>query len=159
MIDHWWQTESGWPMAANCIGIEPLPVKAGSPSKPVPGYDIRILDEGGTELDAGREGAVAVRLPLPPGTLSTLWRADDRFVDSYMSRIPGYYTTGDGGYFDEDGYLFVMGRVDDVINVAGHRLSTGAIEEVLASHADVAECAVIGVPDDFEARCHSGSSS
>jgi propionyl-CoA synthetase len=156
VIDHWWQTESGWPMAANCIGIEPLPVKAGSPSKPVPGYDIRILDEGGTELDAGREGAVAVRLPLPPGTLSTLWRADDRFVDSYMSRIPGYYTTGDGGYFDEDGYLFVMGRVDDVINVAGHRLSTGAIEEVLASHADVAECAVIGVPDDLRGQVPLG---
>jgi propionyl-CoA synthetase len=156
VIDHWWQTESGWPMAANCIGIEPLPVKAGSPSKPVPGYDIRILDEGGTELDANREGAVAVRLPLPPGTLSTLWRADDRFVDSYMSRIPGYYTTGDGGYFDEDGYLFVMGRVDDVINVAGHRLSTGAIEEVLASHADVAECAVIGVPDDLRGQVPLG---
>ena len=156
VIDHWWQTESGWPMAANCIGIEPLPVKAGSPSKPVPGYDIRILDEGGTETDAGREGAVAVRLPLPPGTLSTLWRADDRFVDSYMSRIPGYYTTGDGGYFDEDGYLFVMGRVDDVINVAGHRLSTGAIEEVLASHADVAECAVIGVPDDLRGQVPFG---
>jgi propionyl-CoA synthetase len=143
-------------MAANCIGIEPLPVKAGSPSKPVPGYDIRILDEGGTETDAGREGAVAVRLPLPPGTLSTLWRADDRFVDSYMSRIPGYYTTGDGGYFDEDGYLFVMGRVDDVINVAGHRLSTGAIEEVLASHADVAECAVIGVPDELRGQVPLG---
>ena len=156
VIDHWWQTESGWPMAANCIGIEPLPVKAGSPSKPVPGYDIRILDEGGAELDAYREGAVAVRLPLPPGTLSTLWRADDRFVDSYMSRMPGYYTTGDGGYFDEDGYLFVMGRVDDVINVAGHRLSTGAIEEVLASHADVAECAVIGVPDDLRGQVPLG---
>jgi propionyl-CoA synthetase len=156
VIDHWWQTESGWPMAANCIGIEPLPVKAGSPSKPVPGYDIRILDEGGTELDADREGAVAVRLPLPPGTLSTLWRADDRFVDSYMSRIPGYYTTGDGGHFDEDGYLFVMGRVDDVINVAGHRLSTGAIEEVLASHSDVAECAVIGVPDDLRGQVPLG---
>jgi propionyl-CoA synthetase len=156
VIDHWWQTESGWPMAANCTGIERLPVKAGSPSKPVPGYDIRILDEGGTELDADREGAVAVRLPLPPGTLSTLWRADDRFVDSYMSRIPGYYTTGDGGYFDEDGYLFVMGRVDDVINVAGHRLSTGAIEEVLASHSDVAECAVIGVPDDLRGQVPLG---
>jgi propionyl-CoA synthetase len=156
VIDHWWQTESGWPMAANCMGIEPLPVKAGSPSKPVPGYDIRILDEGGTELDADREGAVAVRLPLPPGTLSTLWRADDRFVDSYMSRMPGYYTTGDGGHFDEDGYLFVMGRVDDVINVAGHRLSTGAIEEVLASHAAVAECAVIGVPDDLRGQVPLG---
>ncbi|HEY7003704.1 MAG TPA: propionyl-CoA synthetase [Gaiellaceae bacterium] len=156
VIDHWWQTESGWPMAANCLGIEPLPVKAGSPSKPVPGYDIRILDEDGTDVDAGREGAVAVRLPLPPGTLATLWRADDRFVDSYMARIPGYYTTGDGGHFDEDGYLFVMGRVDDVINVAGHRLSTGAIEEVLASHGDVAECAVIGVADDLRGQVPLG---
>jgi propionyl-CoA synthetase len=156
VIDHWWQTESGWPMAANCLGIEPLPVKAGSPSKPVPGFDIRILDEAGGELDAGQEGAVAVRLPLPPGTLATLWRADDRFVDSYMSRVPGFYTTGDGGYFDEEGYLFVMGRVDDVINVAGHRLSAGGIEEVLASHADVAECAVIGVPDDLRGQVPLG---
>jgi propionyl-CoA synthetase len=156
VIDHWWQTESGWPMAANCLGIEPLPVKAGSPSKPVPGYDIRILDEAGGELDADQEGAVAVRLPLPPGTLSTLWRADERFVDSYMSRIPGFYTTGDGGYFDEEGYLFVMGRVDDVINVAGHRLSAGGIEEVLASHADVAECAVIGIPNDLRGQVPLG---
>jgi len=156
VIDHWWQTESGWPMAANCMGIEPLPVKAGSPSKPVPGYDIRILDEGGTELDADREGAVAVRLPLPPGTLATLWRADERFVDSYMSRVPGFYTTGDGGHFDDEGYLFVMGRVDDVINVAGHRLSAGGIEEVLASHPDVAECAVIGVSDDLRGQVPLG---
>jgi len=156
VIDHWWQTESGWPMAANCLGIEPLPVKAGSPSKPVPGYDIRILDEGGTELDADREGAVAVRLPLPPGTLATLWRADERFVDSYMSRVPGFYTTGDGGHFDDEGYLFVMGRVDDVINVAGHRLSAGGIEEVLASHPDVAECAVIGVSDDLRGQVPLG---
>jgi propionyl-CoA synthetase len=156
VIDHWWQTESGWPMAANCLGIEPLPVKAGSPSKPVPGYDIRILDEGGGELEADQEGAVAVRLPLPPGTLATLWRADERFVDSYMSRVPGFYTTGDGGHFDDEGYLFVMGRVDDVINVAGHRLSAGGIEEVLASHADVAECAVIGVPDDLRGQVPLG---
>jgi propionyl-CoA synthetase len=156
VIDHWWQTETGWPMAANCMGIEPLTVKAGSPSKPVPGYDIRIVDESGNELGAGGEGAVAVRLPLPPGTLSTLWRADERFVDSYFSRLPGFYTTGDGGYFDEDGYLFVMGRVDDVINVAGHRLSTGAIEEVLASHDAVAECAVIGAPDDLRGQVPLG---
>jgi propionyl-CoA synthetase len=156
VIDHWWQTESGWPMAANCLGIEPLPVKAGSPSKPVPGYDIRILDEGGGELEADQEGAVAVRLPLPPGTLATLWHADERFVDSYMSRVPGFYTTGDGGHFDDEGYLFVMGRVDDVINVAGHRLSAGGIEEVLASHADVAECAVIGVPDDLRGQVPLG---
>jgi propionyl-CoA synthetase len=156
VIDHWWQTESGWPMAANCMGIEPLPVKAGSPSKPVPGYDIRILDQAGCEVGADEEGAVAVLLPLPPGTLTTLWRADERFVESYMSATSGYYTTGDGGHFDEDGYLFVMGRVDDVINVAGHRLSTGAIEEVLASHADVAECAVIGAPDDLRGQVPFG---
>jgi propionyl-CoA synthetase len=156
VIDHWWQTESGWPMAANCIGIEPLPVKAGSPSKPVPGYDIRILDQAGCEVGADQEGAVAVLLPLPPGTLTTLWGADERFVESYMSGTSGYYTTGDGGHFDEDGYLFVMGRVDDVINVAGHRLSTGAIEEVLASHADVAECAVIGAPDDLRGQVPLG---
>ena len=156
VIDHWWQTESGWPMAANCLGIEALPVKAGSPSKPVPGYDIRILDEAGGELGAGHEGSVAVRLPLPPGALATLWRADDRFVDSYMTRVPGFYTTGDGGHCDEDGYLFVMGRVDDVINVAGHRLSAGGIEEVLASHPDVAECAVIGVPDDLRGQVPVG---
>jgi propionyl-CoA synthetase len=156
VIDHWWQTESGWPMAANCMGIEPLPVKPGSPSKPVHGYDIQIVDEAGKRLAAGEEGAVAVQAPLPPGTLSTLWRADDRFVESYFSRLPGYYTTGDGGFFDEDGYLFVMGRVDDVINVAGHRLSTGAIEEVLAAHTDVAECAVIGVPDDLRGQVPLG---
>ncbi len=143
-------------MAANCMGIEPLAVKAGSPSKPVPGYDIRIVDQAGEQLGADEEGAVAVKLPLPPGTLMTLWRADERFVDSYLERLPGYYTTGDGGYFDEDGYLFVMGRVDDVINVAGHRLSTGAIEEVLASHADVAECAVIGVPDELRGQVPLG---
>ena len=156
VIDHWWQTESGWPMAANCMGIERLPVKAGSPSKPVPGYDIRILDQAGCEVGAEEEGAVAVLLPLPPGTLTTLWRADERFAESYMSGTSGYYTTGDGGHFDEDGYLFVMGRVDDVINVAGHRLSTGAIEEVLASHADVAECAVIGAPDDLRGQVPFG---
>jgi propionyl-CoA synthetase len=156
VIDHWWQTESGWPMAANCLGIEQLPVKAGSPSKPVPGYDIRILDEAGREVGAGQEGAVAVRLPMPPGTLATLWRADERFVDSYMSRVPGFYTTGDGGHFDDEGYLFVMGRVDDVINVAGHRLSAGGIEEVLASHADVAECAVIGIPDELRGQVPLG---
>ena len=156
VIDHWWQTESGWPMAANCMGIEPLPVKPGSPSRPVPGYDIRILDESGEPLGAGEEGAVSVRLPLPPGTLTTLWRADDRFVDSYMTAQPCYYATGDGGHLDEDGYLFVMGRVDDVINVAGHRLSTGLIEEVLAGHPDVAECAVIGIPDDLRGQVPLG---
>jgi propionyl-CoA synthetase len=156
VIDHWWQTESGWPMAANCMGIEPLPVKPGSPTRPVPGFDVRILREGGEPCGPNEEGAVAVRLPLPPGTLTTLWRADDRFVESYMTALPGHYVTGDGGHFDEDGYLFVMGRVDDVINVAGHRLSTGAIEEVLASHPDVAECAVIGIPDDLRGQVPLG---
>jgi propionyl-CoA synthetase len=156
VIDHWWQTESGWPMAANCLGIEPLPVKPGSPSRPVPGYDVRILGESGDPLGAGEEGAVSVRLPLPPGTLSTLWRADERFVESYLSTFPGYYATGDGGFIDDDGYLFVMGRVDDVINVAGHRLTTGAIEEVLASHQDVAECAVIGIPDELRGQVPLG---
>jgi propionyl-CoA synthetase len=156
VIDHWWQTESGWPMAANCMGIEPLPVKPGSPTRPVPGFDVRILRESGEPCEPNEEGAVAVRLPLPPGTLTTLWRADDRFVESYMTALPGHYVTGDGGHFDEDGYLFVMGRVDDVINVAGHRLSTGAIEEVLASHPDVAECAVIGIPDDLRSQVPLG---
>jgi propionyl-CoA synthetase len=156
VVDHWWQTESGWPMAANCMGIEALPVKPGSPTKPVPGYDVKILSESGEPRGSNEEGAVAVRLPLPPGTLATLWQADDRFVESYMSAFPGYYTTGDGGYVDDDGYLFVMGRVDDVINVAGHRLSTGALEEVVASHADVAECAVIGVPDELKGQVPFG---
>ena len=156
VIDHWWQTESGWPMAANCMGIEPLPVKPGSPSRPVPGYDVRILGESGEPVSAEQEGAVAVRLPLPPGALSTLWRADERFVESYLSAFPGYYATGDGGYIDDDGYLFVMGRVDDVINVAGHRLTTGAIEEVLAGHPDVAECAVIGIPDELRGQVPLG---
>jgi propionyl-CoA synthetase len=156
VIDHWWQTESGWPMAANCMGIEPLPTKPGSPTRPVPGYDVRILAEHGEPLGPNEEGAVAVRLPLPPGTLTTLWQADERFVESYMTAFPGYYTTGDGGYVDQEGYLFVMGRVDDVINVAGHRLSTGAIEEVVASHTDVAECAVIGVPDELRGQVPFG---
>ena len=156
VIDHWWQTESGWPMAANCMGIEALPLKPGSPTRPVPGFDVRVLRESGEPCEPNEEGAVAVRLPLPPGTLTTLWRADDRFVESYMTALPGHYVTGDGGHFDEDGYLFVMGRVDDVINVAGHRLSTGAIEEVLASHPDVAECAVIGVHDDLRGQVPLG---
>jgi propionyl-CoA synthetase len=156
VIDHWWQTETGWPIAANCIGIEPLPIKAGSPTKPVPGYDVRILDEAGGECAPGAEGAVTVRSPLPPGTLTTLWRDDNRFESSYFGRYPGSYLTGDGGFIDEDGYLFVMGRVDDVINVAGHRLSTGAMEQVIATHADVAECAVIGVADDLRGQVPVG---
>ncbi|MEV4840031.1 propionyl-CoA synthetase [Nonomuraea sp. NPDC049486] len=156
VIDHWWQTETGWPMAANCVGIEELPVKPGSPTKPVPGWDMRILDDDGNECPPGVEGAVTVRLPLPPGCLPTLYRDDDRFTEAYLSRYPGHYLTGDGGRIDEDGYLFVMGRIDDVINVAGHRLSTGAIEEVLADHPDVAESAVIGVTDELKGQLPVG---
>jgi len=156
VIDHMWQTETGWPMIANCLGIEPLPIKAGSATKPVPGWDVRVLDEYGTEVPRNTEGAVVVRLPLPPGALLTLWNDDERFVSSYMSRHAGYYLTGDGGYIDEDGYVFVMGRVDDVINVAGHRLSTGAMEEVLAAHPDVAECTVIGAADELKGQVPFG---
>jgi propionyl-CoA synthetase len=152
VVDHWWQTETGWPIVANCMGIEPQPIKAGSPTKAVPGYDVRILGPDGAEVPAGQEGAVTIRLPLPPGTLPTLWNDDDRYVSSYLSRYEGSYLTGDGGFVDEDGYLYVMGRVDDVINVAGHRLSTGAMEEVVSSHHDVAECAVVGVADDMKGQ-------
>ncbi len=150
VIDHWWQTETGWAICANPLGIEPLPVKPGSPSVPMPGYDVRIFDDAGRELPPGELGAIVVRLPLPPGTLPTLWNADERYVEAYLSRYPGWYLTGDAGYKDEDGYLFIMTRIDDVINVAGHRLSTGAMEEVLAAHPDVAECAVIGVADELK---------
>jgi propionyl-CoA synthetase len=156
VIDHWWQTETGWPIAANCLGIGSLPVKPGSPTKPVPGYDVRILRADGGSCAPGEEGAVAIRLPLPPGTLPTLWGDDARFVSSYLDRFPGHYATGDGGFFDDDGYLFVMGRIDDVINVAGHRLSTGSMEAVLATHPAVAECAVIGVGDDLKGQVPFG---
>jgi propionyl-CoA synthetase len=156
VIDHWWQTETGWAIAANCVGLGSLPLKAGSPTKPVAGYDVHVLDGEGRDCPPGREGAVAIKLPLPPGTLPTLWHDDERFVRSYMRRYPGYYLTGDGGYLDEDGYLFVMGRIDDVINVAGHRLSTGAMEEVVSSHPDVAECAVIGVADELKGQLPLG---
>jgi propionyl-CoA synthetase len=156
VIDHWWQTETGWAIAANCWGIERLPVKAGSPTKAVPGYDVRVLDEGGREQKPGEIGSIVVKLPLPPGTLPTLWQADQRYVDAYLARYPGYYLTGDAGYQDEDGYLFIMSRIDDVINVAGHRLSTGAMEEVLASHPDVAECAVFGVADQLKGELPLG---
>jgi propionyl-CoA synthetase len=157
VVDHWWQTETGWPIAANCLGIEPLPVKPGSPTKPVPGYRVKILDPAsGAEVAATTEGAVAIELPLPPGCLPTLWRDDERFVASYLSTFPGHYVTGDGGFLDDDGYLFVMGRIDDVINVAGHRLSTGAMEEVIATHPDVAECAVIGAADDMKGQVPVG---
>jgi len=156
VIDHWWQTETGWPIAANCLGIEAVPVKPGSPTKAVPGYDVRVLRESGEDAEPNETGTIAIRLPLPPGTLPTLWNDDERYVDSYLSMFPGHYVTGDGGHLDEDGYLFVMGRIDDVINVAGHRLSTGSMEEVLATHADVAECAVIGVPDELRGEVPLG---
>ncbi|OYV60835.1 MAG: acyl-CoA synthetase [Actinobacteria bacterium 21-73-9] len=152
MIDHWWQTETGWPIVANLMGMDPMAIKAGSPTVPVPGYDVRVLDATGQEVPAGTEGAIMIRTPLPPGTLMTLWGNDDNFVQTYLSRVPGYYLTGDGGHFDDDGYLFVMGRVDDVINVAGHRLSTGEMEEIIAGHPDVAECAVIGVVDEIKGQ-------
>ncbi|AXQ92547.1 propionyl-CoA synthetase [Cereibacter azotoformans] len=156
VIDHWWQTESGWAIAANPMGIQPLPVKVGSPSVPMPGYDVRVLDEGGHQLPPGQLGAIAIKLPLPPGTLPGLWNAQDRFVKSYLTHFPGYYETGDAGYLDEDGYVYIMARTDDVINVAGHRLSTGAMEEVLSSHNDVAECAVIGVSDELKGQAPLG---
>ncbi|MFD2174469.1 propionyl-CoA synthetase [Rhodobacter lacus] len=156
VIDHWWQTETGWAIAGNPLGIELLPVKVGSPTKAMPGYDVQVLDEGGHPVPAGTLGSIAIKLPLPPGTLPTLWNAEDRFVKSYLSHFPGYYETGDAGYLDEDGYVYIMARTDDVINVAGHRLSTGAMEEVLASHPDVAECAVIGVADELKGQLPMG---
>ena len=156
VIDHWWQTETGWAIAGNPLGIEELPVKIGSPSVPMPGYDVKVLDEGGHPVKSGDLGAIAVKLPLPPGTLPGLWNAEDRFRKSYLNQFPGYYETGDAGYIDEDGYLYIMARTDDVINVAGHRLSTGAMEEVLAGHDDVAECAVIGVADQLKGQMPLG---
>jgi propionyl-CoA synthetase len=156
VIDHWWQTETGWAIAANPMGIEPLPVKIGSPTVAMPGYDVQVLDEGGHPVSPGTLGAIAVKLPLPPGTLPTLWNAEERFRKSYLGHFPGYYETGDAGYVDADGYLYIMARTDDVINVAGHRLSTGAMEEVLASHPDVAECAVIGVADSLKGQSPLG---
>jgi propionyl-CoA synthetase len=156
VIDHWWQTESGWAMAANPMGIEPMPVKAGSPTVPVPGYDIRVLDDEGGEVPRGDSGNIVVKLPLPPGTLPTLWGNQQRFFDTYLSRFPGYYLTGDAGVLDEQDYLWVMSRIDDVINVAGHRLSTGALEEALATNPLVAECAVIGVEDKLKGEMPLG---
>jgi len=156
VIDHWWQTETGWAIAADLMGLEPLPTKAGSPTMPVPGFDVCIVDESGQEVPPGATGEIAVRLPLPPGCLVTLWNNDAGFVASYLDTYPGYYRTSDGGFRDEDGYLYVMGRTDDVINVAGHRLSTGEMEEVLASHPDVAECAVIGVRDTLKGQVPRG---
>jgi propionyl-CoA synthetase len=156
VIDHWWQTETGWPICANPLGLEPMPVKPGSPTRPMPGWDVRVLGPDGREMPRGEIGALACRLPMPPGAAPTLWRADARFRSAYLEDYPGFYKTGDAGLVDEDGYVFVMSRVDDVINVAGHRLSTGQIEEVLAGHPDVAECAVIGVADDLKGKVPLG---
>jgi propionyl-CoA synthetase len=156
VIDHWWQTETGWPIAANCLGIERLPVIPGSPTRAVPGWDVRVVDSGGEELPSGEIGALVVKLPMPPGSSPTLWNADERFREVYLTAFPGYYQTADAGYVDEHGYLFVMSRTDDIINVAGHRLSTGAIEEVLAAHPDVAEAAVIGVADELKGQLPVG---
>ena len=156
VIDHWWQTETGWTIAGNPMGIEALPVKIGSPSVPMPGYEVHILDEAGHQMPDGELGAIAVKLPLPPGTLPTLWNAEARYRKSYLDHFPGYYETGDAGMKDADGYLWIMARTDDVINVAGHRLSTGAMEEILASHSDVAECAVIGVSDQLKGQLPMG---
>ncbi|MDT7655652.1 MAG: propionyl-CoA synthetase [Pseudonocardiales bacterium] len=156
VIDHWWQTETGWPIAANLMGLDPMPVKPGSPTVPVPGWDVAVLDPSGAPAEPGTDGAIVIKLPLPPGSLPTLWQDDERYVASYLSAFEGYYLTGDGGHIDADGYVFVMGRTDDVINVAGHRLSTGSMEEVLAGHPDVAECAVIGVADQMKGQVPRG---
>jgi len=156
VVDHWWQTETAWPIAANCVGLGMLPVKPGSPTKPVPGYDVQVLAEDGGQMKAGDVGAIVIKLPLPPGCLPTLWNNDAGYEKSYLSRYPGYYLTGDAGYRDGDGYVYIMSRVDDIINVAGHRLSTGAMEEVLAGHPDVAECAVVGVADDLKGEVPVG---
>ncbi|MCP4129360.1 MAG: propionyl-CoA synthetase [Gammaproteobacteria bacterium] len=156
VIDHWWQTETAWGIAANCMGIEQLPVRPGSPSKSVPGYDVRVLDSNGDDVAPGDIGSIMIKLPMPPGCLPTLWNNDERYVESYLSYHEGYYLTGDAGYKDEDGYLWIMSRIDDIINVAGHRLSTGGMEEVLANHPDVAECAVIGVEDKLKGELPLG---
>ena len=156
VIDHWWQTETGWPIAANCLGIERLAVVPGSPTRAVPGWDVRVVDTSGEELPSGEIGALVVKLPMPPGSSPTLWNADERFSEVYLSAFPGYYQTADAGYLDENRYLFVMSRTDDIINTAGHRLSTGAIEEVLAAHPDVAEVAVIGVADELKGQVPVG---
>jgi propionyl-CoA synthetase len=156
VVDHYWQTESGWPIAGNPLGIERFPVKYGSTAKAMPGWDVRCVNLSNEEVPRGDTGAIVIKLPLAPGALMTLWNADERFVNSYMTGFPGYYETGDSGFIDEDGYIFIMARTDDVINVAGHRLSTGAMEEVLASYRDVAECAVIGVADELKGQVPLG---
>jgi propionyl-CoA synthetase len=156
VIDHWWQTETGWSITANPLGLGLADIPAGSAGLPMPGWDVRIVDEQCNELPTGESGVVVCKLPLPPGSLPTLWRADGRFLSAYMEEYPGYYQTGDAGFVDENGCLFIMSRTDDVINVAGHRLSTGAIEEVLARHADVAECAVAGIHDELKGQVPLG---
>ncbi|OGI68877.1 MAG: propionyl-CoA synthetase [Candidatus Muproteobacteria bacterium RBG_16_60_9] len=156
VIDHWWQTESGWPIVADSIGIETFPIKPGSATLPVPGYDVQVLDNAGKEVSAGTIGSIVIKLPLPPGTLPTMWNNDAGYKKFYLETYPGYYLSGDAGYKDEDGYVWIMSRIDDIINVAGHRLSTGAMEEVLASHPDVAECAVIGAADELKGELPLG---
>jgi propionyl-CoA synthetase len=156
VIDHWWQTETGFGMVGNPIGIEKLPMKVGSPTVALPGYEIDILDNNGNKLSANKLGSIAVKLPLPPGALPTLWNADERYIKSYLTSFPGYYETGDAGIIDDEGYIYIMSRTDDVINVAGHRLSTGAMEEVLANHSDVAECAVVGINDELKGQLPIG---
>jgi propionyl-CoA synthetase len=156
VIDHWWQTETGWAIVANCLGIEQFPVKQGSPTKAVPGWNVQVLDANNQSSPPGQIGALSIKLPLPPGTLPTLWNNDDGYVQSYLKEFPGFYKTADAGCIDEDGYIFVMSRTDDIINVAGHRLSTGAMEEVLADHPDVAECAVLGVEDKLKGQIPIG---
>ncbi len=156
VIDHWWQTETGWAIVGNCRGIEELPVKEGSPTKAMPGYDVQVVDDDCVQVPPNTEGNIVVKLPLPPGTLTTLWRNEERYLKSYMTKFPGYYETSDGGYIDEDGYVYVMGRMDDVINIAGHRLSTGAMEEIISNHPDVAECAVFGADDQLKGQLPVG---
>ncbi|MDP6526106.1 MAG: propionyl-CoA synthetase [Kiritimatiellia bacterium] len=156
VIDHWWQTETGWAIASNCMGIEQFPVRPGSPTKAVPGFEVQSLDEEGEQVPAGEIGAIVVKLPMPPGCLPTLWQHDDRYVESYLSRYPGYYLTGDAGYIDEDDYVYIMSRIDDIINVSGHRLSTGGMEEVLANHPAVAECAVVGIREKIKGEVPLG---
>jgi propionyl-CoA synthetase len=156
VIDHWWQTETGWPVGANCVGLGAFPVKAGSCAKAVPGYDVRVLGDDGHEVATGQTGNIVIKLPLPPGCLPTLWNNDAGHQSSYLNEYPGYYQTADAGFIDSDGYIWVMSRTDDIINVAGHRLSTGGMEEVLASHPDVAECAVVGVADELKGEVPLG---
>ncbi|NNE37189.1 MAG: AMP-binding protein, partial [Gammaproteobacteria bacterium] len=156
VIDHWWQTETGWPICANPLGIEQFPVKPGSSTKPVPGWNVKVLDDSGSLVETDQIGALVVKLPLPPGSFPTLWNAKKRFRETYLEEYPGYYKTADAGYMDEDGYVYVMARTDDAINVAGHRLTTGAIEEIIAGHTDVAECAVVGVADEIKGQVPIG---